>query len=483
MLKTKLLLILRASWRNLWRWARQHLYVILILSPLIIGMTYLTVDRAASNFSGEWEPALVPALTCAVLIQLALVGLSLSRASMELYHVRNQESFLDAMPVTRATQFHTALATRLIRTGAVSLILLVARTLFGGPQPWSIALALALALFVALTVLTEILAALHWIHWGHTRDTRPLFVAAGTLLPAFLLAGWLLLHIVKPVGGTEFFSVWVASLSLLWIVALYLVARRTHHAWRAADIEYAKRIQTTGHWSIFNVRALERLDTRPSVRMQLARDLQLTWRAFSSAVYVAAGVALLWIVALATALTTGWLPPTAGAPGFFEATWHVPVIATKIACVFALAALVVLLPVLVAYQLPHLWLERAAGATGEEMWEAKLWYTRIVSLPAPLVAWGVGVATGQVPWFYVLPLLVECLWLWWMVSTLAGALAYETPAEPGLAIILMTFVSLGLGTLAALLWPFGIAGYGMSIDQLRTRAPQRARYHLIAEED
>ena len=50
--------------------------------------------------------------------------------------------------------------------------------------------------------------------------------------------------------------------------------------------------------------------------------------------------------------------------------------------------------------------------------------------------------TRQVPAVYMLPLLAECLWLWWMVSSLVGWLAFEMPTRPGLAIIVLTTAQL-----------------------------------------
>ena len=39
--------------------------------------------------------------------------------------------------------------------------------------------------------------------------------------------------------------------------------------------------------------------------------------------------------------------------------------------------------------------------------------------------------------FTAVPLLAECAWLWWLVSTAAGGLAFEMPAQPGLALVLV----------------------------------------------
>ena len=41
----KLLLLAGAAFRSGGRWARQHLYVLLLLTPMVAGMTYMTAGR------------------------------------------------------------------------------------------------------------------------------------------------------------------------------------------------------------------------------------------------------------------------------------------------------------------------------------------------------------------------------------------------------------------------------------------------------
>jgi hypothetical protein len=116
------------------------------------------------------------------------------------------------------------------------------------------------------------------------------------------------------------------------------------------------------------------------------------------------------------------------------------------------------------------------------MWQAKLWYARLVSLPAPLAVWAAALGSGACPLFYALPLLAECLWIWWLVSTLMGSLAFETPAQPGLSIILMAFAGLSGGLLTAWMWPLGLLG-GMATSQMAERAPHQAQNLLATEGD
>lgn len=484
----KLGLIIGAGVRERWRWARQHLYAILILSPLVVGMTYATVARVASYAEEDLRLSLAVALMLAALAQAVLVGLSLSRASAEVYHLRTPETFLDALPVAHSTHLHAALAGRIARTLAAGVVVLVARSLLSGDGgAFDVSLVPALALWVILTASAETLAALQWIHWGHTRERRQLFAAVAVLLPTVVLAGALLIRIVAPALAAELSNARLLPSVFVWCAGLYALMRYLHASWRASDIEYAKRLQAGSRRSLFRTAVVKRFGS-PSVAAQIARDLQLTLRAFSSAVYVALIIASLWVALLVVSLTTGLiplnltLPPAEGGGGWLDATLLAPVVCAKAICVFTVMSLSAILPVLVAYQLPHLWLERATGATGGDMWQAKLWYARLVALPAPLVVWALSVACGAVPVFYVLPLLLECLWLWWLMSSLIGGLAFELPEQPGLSLILMIFAGLSAGLLTAWLWPLGLLA-GMAISQMSERGPHCARLLLVTEGD
>lgn len=538
----KLSLITGAGLRDKLRWARGRLYSILILSPLVAGMTYMTVARVASYAPAGWRPSLASGLALAFVAEVCIVGLSLSRAVAELYHLRRPESVTDALPVAASTHFHAALLVRLARTCVLSLIVLVARSLFDENETTTrfasvdSDVLMPLLLFTLLTAGGEVLAALHWIHGRHARKFADAALALTSLLPVFASAALFLLLAAFPDMTAERTRARLALCGGILTAALYLLTRAAHARWRTRDIEAAKRLQATGTGRSLRARGLsenfsdggprifrerggplrrasgDRMRRRASseglgrrassgglrrrlveqlggrsVAAQLARDLQLTRRAFSSAIYVSAGLAALCISLLGVAAWTRLLPhthifpPLAGDGGFFDATLLLPVVATKAACALSMAALVALTPVVVAYQLPHTWLERATGATGADVWRAKLIYTRLVSLPAPVLSWTAGLATGAVPLFYALPLLFECLWLWWMLSTLTGALSYEMPEQPGLALVLTTFICVGAGLFSAALWPVGLALYGLGIEQLRERGARMARQHLAAE--
>ncbi len=478
----KLWLITGASVREQARWAKQHLYTLLILSPLVFGMSYMTISRMAEE-APAWQPSLWGSFLIFFTLVGGIIGLSLTRASSEIYHLRRPESVLDALPVSLATHLHGALLKRLTRTAVIAVLATGARALLGAGGLFDAAVLLPFLFFITVTSLAETLSALNWIHWAHTKSRVVALTALLAVIVSAMLAALLLLLIVRPSVLPVWSSRWLIFGGVGWTLALYFLIRMLHERWRGLDIEYAKRLQAGSSLSAFGARVLQKRFER-AVAVQLARDLQLTLRAFSSAVYVALFISILLLAALLAVLTTGLLPPLESVPGWFEATWMPSVIAAKIACVLMSATCAMLVAVLVAYQLPYFWLERAAGATGRQMWETKLWYARLVSLPVPLIVWLVSLLSGTVPLFYALPLLAECVWLWWLVSTLFGALAFETPERPELAIVLMISAGATFGLFVSVFWPIGIVLYAMNVIRgISERGHGRANYCLLTEGD
>ena len=506
----KLFLLASAELRDRWRWARQHLYVLLILSPLVLGMTYVTLAQAASYDLVLEPPSPVIQILLAILSVIAVIALNLSRASREIYHLRQPAIIAEALAIERATHLHMALLARLGRTLVLGLVLLILRSLLRDAVATDFSSLGALLLAIVLIAFAEVYAALNWIHWGSTHDTRAAGMAGFVLLISACISGLLLVLFFNPAAingtpatstlsfaarNTTLLSYLIYAGGCLCACLTYLLASRAHERWRAADIDYAQRLGQSSRLSLDVVGLFNRRMPR-SVAAMLARDLQLTLRTFSSAVYVAAAISVLLVLLLLVLMTTNVLPSGAEfigglmALGWPSATWLPAVIAIKLACVLAAAALSSVLPVLVHYQLPHLWLERATGATGEAVWKAKLWYARLITLPVVLVIYIVGVVAGVVvnqgggvPLLYVVPLLAECLWLWWFVSTVAGALAFEMPDRPELSIVLILTVSISTGALASVVWPMGIAFYGLGFAQAAERGCARAGYYLATEDE
>ncbi|HEX8559501.1 MAG TPA: hypothetical protein VF668_15470 [Pyrinomonadaceae bacterium] len=453
------------------RWARENLYALLVLGPLVLGMTYFGVGRMVRE--AQWSPSEGQTLFAAVAAAACLAALSLSRASVEVYHVRRPEWILDALPVSAGAQLAAALLMRASRTLAVAAAALVLRWLAGGEILSAPALAAA-ALLVGVLASGEALAALGWVRWSHRRSPAQGAASLAGLAACALVAGALLADVARPGGLTLVGRGALAACGALTTALLSSLAFAAHARWRAADAEFAKRLGARDTWGgLVEWLAGRACGGRGELSSQLARDLRLVLRGFSSAVYAAAGVAAL-VTGLLLALLAGGVVPDAEADGWASATWLPRALAVKFACVLAASALAAVVPVLVAHQRPHFWLERAVGLKGEDAWRAKLYAARVVTAPAPLAAWGVGLAFGAAPASYALPLLAECAWLWWVVSTAAGGLAFEMPEQPGLALVLALCASLAAGGFTAFVWPVGIAIYGMGVQPLCLRGVERA---------
>jgi hypothetical protein len=490
---TKLSLLIGASTRSQLRWARQHIYSWLILGPVVVGLAYATAARSADNLP-PWRPPRALLAGVAALVGAGLLGLSLSRATAEVYHLRRPEAALEALPVPASAHLHAALAARLARTLGAAAVILAAVSLFASEELFGWARLLPLAAWVMLMALSEAFAAINWIHWGHTKNKAAAVAALAAILLSVAVAGLLVALVIEPGMLGQAGGLALTGAGVLLAAGLYVSVVKSHAAWRVPDIEYARRLDRVSRRSVFNISLLGRR-FNPVAASQLARDLQLTLRAFSSAVYVIAAVTALCLVVLLVALATDLIPPPVGELDWGDGTsWLIAMrlpqtSAIKIASAITTTSLAALLPVLVAYELPHLWLERATGTIGLDIWQAKLWYTRLVSLPAPVAAWVVGVTFGEVPPFYWLPLLAECALLWWAISSLIGALSFEMPNQPGLSIIVMVMMGGGvgiaaaLGLLTSLLLVLGLGLYGQVMHSLTARGRSRVRYYLMTGGD
>jgi hypothetical protein len=489
-------LIVRAWLVDEARWARENLYALLVLTPLVLGMTYYGVGRMVRE--ADWSPSDAQLVFASIAAAASLLALGMSRASLEVYHLRRAESVFDSLPVAADVQLAAALVRRASRTCGVAAAAYVLRWLEGGGA-WDAWLFASLALTVSALAAGGVLAALEWVHWSHRREWSHAFVGATASAACAASAGLLLSEVLRPGVGSALFGVspetvvfGVSSETVVRVTTLataLLIASATaslafalHARWRAADSESAKRLGARDSLGSLGERVARRAcgRERRAVAAQLARDLQLTLRGFSSAVYVSASVAALALLLL-VALLAGGVVPKGAAEGWLSATWLPGALAVKVACVVGCVALASLVPVLVAHEAPHVWLERSVGLSGEDAFEAKLYAARVLTLAPALVAWLAGVAFGVVPAFYAPPLLAECLGLWWVVGTLAGGLAYEMPEQPGLALILTACATLGAGGLAALAWPAGLAIYALGGQQLSLRGVARAGRYLKGE--
>jgi len=448
-----------------------------VLAPVVLGVTYFTASRLVQNLPPlDLEPWLE--LTIAAVCWLGLIALNLSRTTAEIYHVRRPEAQFDTFPVDESAFLDAAVLSRIARSPAMALLLVGGRLAIAGSRSLAGGDWIApIAVLIILTAFCDVFGALNWIHWAHRRDKLTAAASLAVLLLVSGVAGALALSILFSRSLCPSWLVLVTGAALAGV--LYVASRMLHREWRWRDIEYARRLGADAKRVTIPRLLVARLSS--ACAAQVARDLRLTVRGFSSALFVVVGLAILWPAALVVALKTLPLATAQQLPSWLDATWLPQVVAIKVACVIETCTIAALVPLLVAHELPRFWLERATGATGFDIWQAKLWYSRLVTLSGSLVTCAAGVATFTTPAYYTLPMIAECLWLWWMVSSIVGAFAFEMPTRPVLALVLLTTVGLALGAIAALAWPAGLIVYVQAIGSLRERGRHRARYYLLTE--
>ncbi|HYO91067.1 MAG TPA: hypothetical protein VEQ40_05495 [Pyrinomonadaceae bacterium] len=495
-------LLLGATVRDGLRWAAQHIYALAVLMPLVLGMSYLTLAQVTSYDLKLSEPSLFVQILLSAALVLGIVAVSLSLASREIYHLRRPSSFVEALPLERREHLHFALLTRAGHTLLLGLALLLIHSVLSRESVTGNSLT-ALVIFCALMTVLEAYAAINWIHWGHQRGKLRAVMALAVLTISALVSSLLLVIFFNEAAAARLAallhlpgSLWTIAvmyaISFALILIVYLLARVSHEAWRGEDIDYAQRLEQRA-WPELNFTRLLRARLPQAVCALLSRDLALSLRVFSSAVYVAAGISLLILLLLVTVLLSGALPgveETLGGLrdlGWMSATWFPSSLAIKAAVLMLVACLASVVPVLVSHQIPHVWLERAVGATANDMWLAKLWYARLLTLPASIAVYVAGISAALIggtplPLYYLLPLLAECLWLWWLASSIIGALAFEMPDRPGLALVLLLSLCVSLGMLTAVLWPMGLGFYGMGVEQVKERGIMQTARYLMTEE-
>src|SRR4051812_21173140 len=184
------------------RCARRNLYALLVLTPLVLGMTYFGVGRMVRE--AEWSPSDAQVLVACVVAAACMLALNLSRAGLEIYHLRRAESVFDSLPVTARVQLWAALLRRASRTCGVASVALVLRWLAGGGvlDAWLFA---SLALTVCVLASGEVFAAVEWVHWSHRRETAHAALAVVVSSACASACGLLFAEILRP--GTVTFLI------------------------------------------------------------------------------------------------------------------------------------------------------------------------------------------------------------------------------------------------------------------------------------
>src|SRR5262249_19316607 len=149
----------------------------------------------------------------------------------------------DSLPLSPSTHLHAALAVRVTRTLLVGLTALIIRTAFLGIDSLRLINFPALLCFIAIISLSEVLAALNWIHWGHTRGLSAAVCAAVAALINAVIAAALLVVAMNASSISPSMKLRLIVLSITLIGFTYLLVFFLNARWRHSDIEYARRLQ------------------------------------------------------------------------------------------------------------------------------------------------------------------------------------------------------------------------------------------------
>jgi hypothetical protein len=258
-------------------------------------------------------------------------------------------------------------------------------------------------------------------------------------------------------------SDWPAQMATA-AVLVYL-ARMAYVRWRDTDVERAQDAVSRAAFSFPGLG--RRLGARfgKEAGVQIARDLRLTLRGATPAVWTCAAAAALFAAAMPAAIVNRWVP---------EQWLPVLLMALTGLATFSLSALA---PVLLQRHLGSLWIEKASGASPEEMLKARKYFALIVSAPAAAAGC---LAALMLPggWGAGLYLAARAALGWISVATIIGAVAFDIAAAPAVGLMLGGLLAMGICGMYGFdrFWPIGLFLYTYLMHMLNERAESAAAH-------
>lgn len=481
------ILLLRYKLLQAVRFSLENLYVLLLLGPAITLIVYLIVEPYLQAMAdGVYQ---VPSVEQMEIIGSALLLLALlspiSTVAAEFYPVQSADSYLDGLPVSLSQRYISILLIRLGKNLPLILIITIlvcATALKRGTVPDPVALAVNLVLiWLQLAALQSVLAVFG-AHYEMLDGSRLLPIAGLYMAAALYIAAYLPLA-----GALDAFiclteSLFTGSLQTPPPARIALSLAVTFLSMAVSFLGYSK-------WAITDRDAVERHLSQTAtiplvekvatwiergwgaqVACQLVRDLLLTFRFFSSSVYLSVASAALFEVAVVVFATRY------GNVGVeFE-------IAVQAACALATFALSALAVAMVRYQMRFFALERPLPLRAADLYQAKLLYARLVSLPVPICTAILSLIVGDLSLADVGMLALKLLLVWLLVASIVGGLVFEMASRPALAIPFIAIASLSIVSLTIRLWWLWVIIYPYLIDKLEARGRQRAYLYLIGVE-
>ncbi len=410
------------------RLLRDRFFTLFVLAPMIFGGVFYTIRPAGALLA---ETVLWSSRSFVEQVVLTAFGLAAWTAAFwpstlrEIAPARAAAACLDALPVPASARFHVAFAVCFFRNAVFAALLLAAWSPdhLRGPAPYAFsALAAGLQLALVSVYRFQGKTAAAVLGLGLTAAAA----GAWTALPAALAAA----------------LAWAAARSLSGGQPLELAAgsRQSMSRRRRGSLAAPRR--------------------PGAIRSQLLRDLLLTRRFFSPAVFFAAAGAL-------AALALAWdLRDSAGA------RWSAAIVLAG--CALAALALSSLAPLLLRWQIPRFWLERSSPVQADSIWKTKVRYASFVSLPPALVA---------LPMLAALPgenfavLAAQAPVVALTVSSAVVLLMFEAVDRPALGLTLAGLLGFGFAGSYVLFWeyaPWVVLLHAYALHALANRARQTA---------
>lgn len=484
---SNILILLKYKLLNTGREAWDNLFTLLILAPpILIVVWLLAVPYLKELASGSFSTPSNSTVELVVLVIIfLLLMLPLANIVAECYPTTSADNYLNSLPISSPQRFVVLVIMRLLSNlplvavmGGINYFVLSL-----AEQPlhlWSLIGYFLLPILLQLTALQLLLV----LGGGHGRFLRPTqLVGLGVVLLALKvfvpsIALWLLLPFQgisnllailvnswfqhQPTTSMPLASLWSVVISSVCLIVAFLIYQR----WATSDAEVVEDLLSRNQRAPFINQLLSLIERLygAKIRQLVGRDLLLSLRSFSAAVYISLTLAITFQIALIAVVRRYQLTGE---------NLELTILAAGTLSIFCLAALT---PALIRYQLAFLWLERSLPVEKEDIYTSKLCYSQIISLPAvvttTIFALLLGIGSGT-------PFLsFKLLLIWWLVASFVGALSFEIITRPSLAIPFIAIGSLSMGSLVIRFWWIWFIIYPFLMNYLRTRAVDRCRVLL-----
>ncbi|MEZ5395831.1 MAG: hypothetical protein R2724_23870 [Bryobacterales bacterium] len=241
------------------------------------------------------------------------------------------------------------------------------------------------------------------------------------------------------------------------------LAKMAYMAWRDAEVQRAESALSRNATAFPGLQRALSGRFGPEIGAQVARDLRLTLRGSTPAVWTCAASAALFLAAMPASIANTWVP----------AQWQkLLLMALTGAATLSLSALA---PVLLQAHGGALWMEHVSGANPETMLKAKKYFALIVSAPVAVAAVLTALMLPE-SWGAAAYFAARAVLGWVTVASLIGAVAFDVAASPAVGLMLAGLISMAVCGMYGFdeFWPIGLFLYGYLIHMLNERAEMAA---------